>query len=196
MLNQLAQTSTAEHVHLPSSSDADLYAAVVLSGGTILDQRGYPALSATGDRLRVAAAGYHLGRYPRILLTGSPIKGLSRDRDPQRSAQLILADMGVPSAAVLPINAATRTTAEAMSTIAAWLERHPNAQLALISSDWHLPRAMQLAARAGIADRLHPLSADPTEVPPINPENFIPHGQGFMRVQTATWEWVGLWINQ
>jgi uncharacterized SAM-binding protein YcdF (DUF218 family) len=192
MLNDLASRIPAEHVHMMRTSVADVDGAVVLGGGTIIDSFCQPALGSAGDRLRVAAAGYHRGRYARIIVCGTPIMGLSRDHDPQESARKLLQDMGVPGHAILPINNETRTTAEGIQAIADWLQRHPQAHLNLVSSSWHLPRAMLLAERAGIADRLHPLSAQPTEVPLMNPEKIIPHGKGFENVQRACWEYPSL----
>ena len=194
LLQHLALQVHDQRQAFTNGSISAVQTAVVLGGGTVVNEHGQPALAASGDRLRLAAAGYHRGWYSTIIVTGSAIAGLTYDPDPQGSARGLLVDMGVPHTAIIPINSQTRTTAEELDAISQWLQHHPNQRLALVTSAWHLPRAMRLAQHRNIDDRLIPLAAEAIEPMPLTPEKLIPHGTGFTDVQRAAWEWVGLLI--
>ena len=61
LLRNLANHVADNSAQLRNGSIGPFPAAAVLGGGTAVDDAGYPALAAAGDRLRLAAAGYHAG---------------------------------------------------------------------------------------------------------------------------------------
>ena len=67
--------------------------------------------------------------------------------------------------------------------------------MALVSSASHLPRAMALASRAGLA--FTPLGADRLgRAHAFQLHLLIPQGEGFDITQRACWEYLGRWLGR
>lgn len=119
---------------------------VLLGGATSEAPNGQVQINQNGDRVVLAARMYHLGLAGRILCTGARIKGLSdQGTDEGQAARRILIELGVPSDAIEVIGG--RNTAEEMRSIKQRVGTQP---VGIITSAWHLDRAMRLAQQQGL----------------------------------------------
>ena len=156
-------------------------AVVVLGGGTDLDDTGAVQLGSAGDRLRAGHALWRERRAPLLVATGTGLLGSERARDLAAEAAELWRGWGVPDAAMLlipgPVN--TRREIERLANEAAlrgWK------RIAIVSSAWHLPRALALARRFGL-----PADGLPADcrgrLPPASPAYLVPGGEALHDVQ-------------
>jgi uncharacterized SAM-binding protein YcdF (DUF218 family) len=107
-------------------------------------------MNAAGERF---VAGVELARrFPeaKLVYTGGTA-GLLGNPDPGAPSRMVDAfwrDMGVPKAQVL-LEGKSRTTAENALFTKDLLQPQPGQQFVLVTSAWHMPRAMQTFAAAG-----------------------------------------------
>lgn len=131
---------------------------VVLGGGTSTSLNGSPQLTGSGDRVAMAARVFNAGKTDRIICTGSQTYRYSPDDLPYGDeAKMILGTMGVPQSAVETI--VGDNTFQEMQNLKIWLTDQPEVQqVGILTSAWHLNRAMRLASKAGITAT--PIPAD------------------------------------
>jgi len=131
-------------------------AVVVLGGGTLTGGNGRTQGNTSGDRIILAAQLFHAKIAPRIICTGRRIDELSPDRkDPAEESQAILMSLGVPKGSIQLLDG--RNTSEEMKSLGQMFG-HGESQVGLVTSAWHLPRALRLANRNGFSPT--PLPAD------------------------------------
>ena len=132
---------------------------VLLGGATRETPSGGFEVNYNGDRIVTSARMFHHGRVKRIYCTGTRTVEVSKaTTDEAEQAQSILIDLGVPAEAIVRLKG--RNTFEEMESIA---EEFGDRRVGILTSAWHLPRAMRLAESAGV----HPV--------PV-PSNFIGRG--------------------
>lgn len=184
---------TALEQQIPRTSPTTLpavEAVFVLGGGTDLRPDGEPEFGVSGDRLAVAAAAYLHGRTPLLVASGSGFPGLDAERNCAAETAHLWRALGVPAEAIIELPGPLNTVQE----IAAYRELCATrgwTRIALVTSAWHLPRALALCHRAGL-DPL-PLGADwRGRDLGWSLLNFVPTGQAAATTQLACWEWLGL----
>jgi uncharacterized SAM-binding protein YcdF (DUF218 family) len=194
--NALVGSLEAPYVAAPDigAGDASQHfdAVAVLGGGTSQTPDGRPQLSASGDRIAVAARLYHEGRTPRLLCTGSAVAGYHRSGATNlgRDTVALLVGMGVPESAIVPIGGPT-STREEIAVLAALADKEGYARFGLVTSAWHLPRAMRSAERLGMS--AVPIPADFKSGPPmVTIVHLWPGIDGFAGVRTFAWERLGM----
>lgn len=180
---------------IPAADPEARYEAIfVLGGGTGLSPGRRPQLGAAGDRLRLAARLWHEGRARTLVASGfsPPPYGLGK-----LSAHTVelWGQMGVPVEATCQLDFPKNTREE----IAAYVELAKQegwTRMGLISSAWHLPRAMALAGRAGL--NVTPIPADHLSGPAgeLHALWLIPQRAGFSLVDIFAWETLGRWLGR
>ena len=169
---------------------APLDAVCVLGGGTQEDPGGHSELSQAGDRIVLAARLWHAGKA-RLLVTS----GLSRDslgavRNLGEETRTLWRGLGVPDAAILVVAEPCWNTRDEIAADRRLQARLGWRRVGLLSSAWHLPRALALARKAGLAAT--PLGADWRGRPhPFQLQLLVPQASGFLDVQRACWEFLG-----
>ena len=130
-------------------------AIVLLGGCTNTAVNGIGQLTATGDRLALTSRLYHYGLTERIYCTGETIKAVHPDRsDPSEEAAALLKDMGVPEDRITKLKG--YNTQLEMRAVA---ETVPSGdRIGVVTSAWHLRRALRLARLEGL--QLEPLPSD------------------------------------
>ena len=119
---------------------------VLLGGGASIGPDGRSQLAISGDRVMLAARLYHAGRTQRIICTGSRIAGLDRShRDQAEVAADLLRGVGIPDDCLETVGG--RHTAEEMAILGERLAGET--RVGLITSAFHMPRAMRLAREQG-----------------------------------------------
>ena len=163
----------------------------VLGGGTEFSEADGPQLASAGDRIALAARLWHAGKAKLVVVSGSSIGDMEPERDLTQESTMLLRGMGVDQRAILHIPSAAVNTAQEIVAYHAMAKEHGWTRVGLVSSAWHLPRALRLC------------HADNFEVVPIGADRrgrfrswslywVIPQHHGFDRVQHACWEYLGM----
>ncbi len=169
-------------------------AVAVLGGGTNLDGEGVAQLGPSGDRLRVGQALWRDHRAPLLVATGSGLLGADRGHDFAADTAGMWRAWGVPDAAMLlcpePVN--TRQEIERLASEASlrgWK------RIAIVTSAWHLPRALALARRCGL-----PADGIPADsrgrLPPASPVYLVPGGEALHETQMWCIEVLGRMVGR
>ncbi len=127
---------------------------VLLGGSTSETPADGLQVRDSGDRVVLAARMYQRGLIKQIYCTGSRIEGLSASRrDAAEQAKGLLVDLGVPPEAIR--RSGGRNTTEELQFIA---KAVGGTSVGLLTSAWHLPRAMRIAQEVDL--RARPLPSD------------------------------------
>lgn len=175
----------------PVATEAPLDAVLLLGGGTAVRPDGEPQLGPAGDRVRVAARLQRQGRTRFLITSGTSVAGLQQAeaRDLAQETRTLWLEMGVPAAAIITLPG-PRNTREEIAALQALAVERGWRHVGLVTSAWHLPRALALGHAAGMT--LVPFGADfRGEDPVAGFFGLIPSANGFYRVQTAAWEYLG-----
>lgn len=148
--NQLALSLERPFLDLNPYEGEPFESIVVLGGGTNTTPSGRSQLTSDGDRIATAARMYHAGKTKQLICTG--VKSFSaspQDRHPFEEATEVLVGLGVPRTAILQISG--MNTSEEMKNLRQWSEQQDHSgRLGVITSAWHLPRAIRLAKAQGL----------------------------------------------
>ena len=134
---------------------------VLLGGGTSTTISGTAQMGAGGDRVGMAARMYHAGLVTRFVCTGSqPLRATPDDLHPREESAEILLGLGVPRDIVFQMKG--ENTSQEMANLKIWLAQHAkmdptnpgeekvNDRVGVLTSAWHLTRAMRLAKVEGL----------------------------------------------
>ncbi len=165
---------------------------LVLGGGTIPGPGGV-GLSAAGDRVITAVRQYRLGRSPKLVTIGTSVAGLQQEgpRDLAEETSTIWRALGVPESAIIKAQGA-RTTGEELKVFAKMVRERGWTRIGILTSAWHLRRAMAHARAEGL--ECTPVPGDFRGFPAVyGVLGLVPSGNGFYKVRLAAWELVG-WL--
>lgn len=171
---------------------------VVLGGGTTVDPTFRPQLTGAGDRVMMAARLYHEGRAKRICVTGEQtIRTDARDPDPAEEARDLLRSIGVPADAIHALRGVN--TSEEIRSLKTWLRSQPGNEdwrIGLVTSAWHMDRALALARKNGLDD-LVPVPAHFLSQPfTPDPSIVIPSAGNLETTARMLHEYLGRWISR
>ena len=159
-------------------------AVCVLGGGTQEDSRGHSELSQAGDRIVLAARLWHAGKVKLLVASGMSRDGVRGVRNLGQETRTLWRGLGVPDAAILVVAEPCWNTRDEIAADRRLQARLGWRRVGLLSSAWHLPRALALARKAGLAAT--PLGADWRGRPhPFQLQLLVPQATGFMDVQRA-----------
>ncbi len=125
-------------------------AVVVLGGGVGISPSGKPEVNRDGQRVVLAAQLWHAKRTKAIVCTGERA-GIGDDQSD--IARQILLSLGVPARVIYRIGG--ENTTQEMQNLKVFLDDPPSelgnaSQVGLITSAFHMPRAMRLASTNGL----------------------------------------------
>jgi uncharacterized SAM-binding protein YcdF (DUF218 family) len=176
----------------PRHKPSEAFEAVALLGGSLSTRpNGEMQLSITGDRIATAARIYHRGETKRIVCTGSDMRRILGPHAGDGTVRTLamLRELGVPDEALIPVLGPVNTSEE-MAALAALTRERGWTRVGLITSAWHMRRAMRLAARRGFEPQ--PLPADfQSQAPLASILEVLPSGEAQFRTRLAAWEWLG-----
>jgi uncharacterized SAM-binding protein YcdF (DUF218 family) len=167
---------------------------IIVLGGSIdpdlSRERGTPALNETAERLTEAVALAR--RYPaaRVAFTGgngSLVFGEGSEAD---FALALFADLGVPRERVL-LEGRSRNTVENARFTKALVKPAPGERWLLVTSAYHMPRAIGAFRAAGFPVEAYPVDWR-TRAGIAVALPFISVADGLKRTDTALREWIGL----
>ncbi|MEM1225793.1 MAG: YdcF family protein [Planctomycetota bacterium] len=149
--------STSPHPAFETwDEDQSLDAIVVLGGATRTVAPGLVEVLDDGERIVSAAQTWHAGRCRLIIVTGSTTTNESYGHvsHPRDESRALLESLGVPSDRIVAIEGVD--TAKEMQSLKAFLVDPPkqcpiplggSSRIGLITSAFHMPRAIRLAKR-------------------------------------------------
>jgi uncharacterized SAM-binding protein YcdF (DUF218 family) len=170
-----------------------LDAVFVLGGGTSPGPHG-GQLNGSSERLRVAELLYQRGVTPLLVSSGSSIGELEAKRSLADETAAFWKEWGVPAQAIVTLDAPELINTDAeLRAYQAEKARRGWARVGLVSSAWHLPRALRICKKLGL--EVVPIAADfhggdaPTASSLLS---VVPQLSGFGLVQGALWEGLGM----
>ncbi|MBR3085716.1 MAG: YdcF family protein [Kiritimatiellae bacterium] len=168
-----------ETVAVADLPEAD--AVLILGGGmTVNAHYGVAEMYSAADRVWQGARVYRAGKARRVVLTGAGTLD---------STVPLLVDLGVPQAAI-SIYDTPRNTEEEAGRIKE--EFGPGAKIILVTSAWHMRRALLLFRRAGLD--VVPCAADYdmslNQGLPLDYKDFRPAADALLRNSMAFKEWI------
>jgi uncharacterized SAM-binding protein YcdF (DUF218 family) len=170
-------------------------AVFVMGAGTEQDAAGRPQLSSAGDRVFLGARLWYLGKARLLVTSGVADNGVSGFRDGGQETRALWRAVGIPDSAILPVADRCWNSREEIKAYAGLQARHGWKRMGLVSSASHLPRAMALAEKAGLA--VTPLGADRLgRYHPFRIQDMVPQADGFATLQRACWEYLGRWLGR
>ncbi len=165
-------------------------AVLVLGGGIDASEEGRPRFAEGGDRVVEAVRLFRAGRALLLLTSGPPVR-LSDGRItsyPALTAEL-WEQLGIPRENILEVVGPKSTTDEVVA-LKRLIAEHEWRRVGLVTSAWHMPRALRLCRRYGV--QVTPLPADEHGTEGVKLRYVVPQWLGFQSVQLACWEMLGM----
>jgi len=165
---------------------------VVLGGGLegeLSAARNQPELNDAGNRLTAAATLARAHPEAKLVFSGGS-GSIWQDKEPEaRYAERLLLDLGVPPGQ-LTIERTSRTTRENAANVTALLGAQTQGNWVLITSAWHMPRAVGCFRHLGW--RMIPYPVDYRTEGKGEPWKPLDPIGGFADLSKALHEWLGL----
>ena len=148
--NALTQRVEAPYLKTDVTKLEPIDTLFVLGGGAETSLLGRAQASDDGDRIVTAATMYHAGLVKRFICTGTQtFKYMEEDMQPHEESAILLENLNVPGEVVREMRG--ENTSQETSNIKLWLEQNPQSgRIGILTSAWHLPRAIRLCKSAGI----------------------------------------------
>lgn len=123
-------------------------AVILLGGGGSIGANQRAQGNTSGDRVILAAQLYHAGITQKLICTGKRITAMDGEGpDASEVSKGILVGLGVPDAAIERLGG--HNTSEEMQTLSKRFGDE-GVRVGLVTSAWHLPRALRLARANGL----------------------------------------------
>ncbi|MCX7655057.1 MAG: YdcF family protein [Treponemataceae bacterium] len=174
------------------------YSAILVLGGTVDPAASRPGLVEGNDsfeRLIATARLFRLGIAPTVIASGGSGSITFPDEKEAPYMAELLQLMGVPASAIV-VEATSRNTYEnIINSIAILKGRSPNGKLPeqpilLVSSAWHLPRALAICKKVGLSVKA--FSVDSQIESLMLPADLFPDAWALTRSTRLLREWLGL----
>ncbi len=151
-INEIATLHEAAPTPISSVKPHDI--GIILTGGTVLNNKAPEEnifLGATSDRIAQALQLYKKGKIKKILLSGGelPIFGETKTREIDQMAKYLIIS-GVPAEVIYMEDRSTTTRENATKCAGILKKEFPNQSCLLITSAFHLKRAVKCFEKAGI----------------------------------------------
>ena len=184
---------------IPSAAEPFDYV-VVLGGGTSATPDGRAQFGKAGDRVGYAARLYLTGKAKKLVTTGDNLQlagslfgKFKQEDDPSQQTKQIWMELGVPADSISELPA--QNTSSEMASLKKHPEYWQDKRCAILTSAFHLPRAMKLAERAGV--RASPIAADyQSGYGPLTINEFLPEASGLVNLQMVFKEWIAMRISR
>jgi uncharacterized SAM-binding protein YcdF (DUF218 family) len=173
---------------------------VVLGGGCGVGPNDRPQLGESGDRVIVAARLFHLGLTKKLVATGDPLEvhGVEKPTSPDASeiTRTLWVELGIPNASIDEIGG--QNTSSEMKALSDRPDLWNDRRCGLVTSAFHMPRALRLAKRNGM-ETLIPIGSDFRTVQKDQPwlvEDIMPNAQVLHGFHRLAKEWIAAQIGR
>ena len=173
---------------------------IVLGGGTGLTPDGRAQFGQSGDRVGYAARLYLTGIAKNLVTTGDTLQltGSLSGRfepqdDPSQQTKQIWMELGIPAHAISELPG--QNTSAEMAALREHPEYWRDKRCGILTSALHLPRAMNLAEKAGV--QALPIAADyRSSSGPLTLIKFLPEASELVKLQALMKEWIAMRISR
>ena len=191
--DQLLRTLEARYPAVPRDADLRSYAGLVLLGGAlepayVWQGHDQPALNESAERMTAALPLMQQYPHLRLLFTGGEGELLGGGINEAERARQFFQAMGLPATRLL-LESRSRNTYENAVLSASLPGIHPDQPWLLLTSAWHMPRAMASFQKAGWNVRAYPVDFRSGTATPWTRYSLT---KGIRKWQTALHEWLGL----
>ncbi len=169
---------------------------VVLGGGMTVSSLGTPELGADGERIFSAAQLWHSGETVSIICTGATPDGRFNPGDIGKE---VLLTTGVPEDVVYVVKG--ENTTQEMQILKELFQNPPAdfptaGEIALVTSAFHMRRAMRLAEAEGLEFVPFPCAFRTTVFGSFEPSRWIPVSEGTGNFALALKERLGMLVGR
>ncbi len=163
----------------------------VLGGGTCDSPAGLPQLSGAGERVMLPARLFHAGKTPLLATSGSiKVGAMHRLGDHTAQTAAMWVGLGIPVDAIIQVPE-PKNTKEEIAALALMRAERGWTRVGLVSSAWHLPRALLHARQNGLTVLPIPAGFDSEPAPGPSGVWVIPNARALGQLSTAWWEVLG-----
>ena len=186
---------TLERQNLPDAAAPPRAEVAIVLGGIVSGTRPPrqdPEISDASDRILYAARLYRDGRVKRVVVVG----GNYPWEPPPPEAELIrqlLIEVGVPMTAI-QIGGTSRNTLENATEAKSILAGPPFDTALLVTSAWHMPRALAVFRKAGIPVDPAPCDFRAADKLSGTVLDWLPRARAFATTNDALREWLGYYV--
>ncbi len=175
--------------------DAGTFDAVIVLGGGVESQpHPHFGVGAGGDRVFLGARLWHRQQTPLLIATGSAIESFRDTLDSTVATPVLWRDVGVAADAIITVHD-TRNTREEARECAKLIRQRGFRRVGLVTSAYHMPRALRLFAREGVT--VVPLPANShASVTWDGVFSLVAVGEGAWLQQKAAWELLGMMMGR
>ncbi len=164
---------------------------ILLGGGVSIASDGTPELNREGQRVLLAAQLWHLGKARTIVCTGT--SGGTGLADPSATGRELLVSVGVDNDDIYEVKG--RNTSEEMRSLKMFFDDPPagvdvDGQIGLVTSAFHIPRAMRLANQQDLQLVPLPCGHQIHQATQFDPSKLIPKGHSASMLAAACKEWL------
>ena len=162
-------------------------AVIVLGGGVGPGPFGIGQIeSSSGDRLLLGARLYKQGKTKFLITSGSNFSKADKSKSPADLTSDIWTSLGVPREHTFTLPG--RTTRDEIDSLFQLVNEHGWTRVGLVTSAWHLPRALELAKARGVSTT--PIPAGFLSTRSAIPMAILPNPQALFRTQVAVKEYI------
>ena len=189
-------TGTLEQQYPSNPSTLPRADVAIVLGGAVsapIPPRQAPELGAAADRVWHAAHLHRSGHVQRIIAVGGSVPWGPQHSSEAEVIRQLLVELGVPRSAI-QIGITSRNTYENAVETKALAKELPFATALLVTSAWHMPRALAVFKKAGIPVVPAPCDfrADDTLTGTVL--DWLPHADAFAMTSAALREWLGYYV--
>ncbi|MEO2018090.1 MAG: YdcF family protein [Fuerstiella sp.] len=196
---QLTRRLEAPYAEIKPLTQQPFDYVIVLGGGASLGANHRSQGNSSGDRLILAAQLYHADIARKLICTGQRIASMdASSMDASERSRDVLTRLGVPESAIEICGG--HNTAEEMESLG---ERFLNSgqRVGIVTSAWHLPRALRLANRYDFAPQPLPANfmnrpASIESTPGEIIQGMIPQAGCFGAITTVAKEYLAMAVGR
>jgi len=177
---------------MPVAAAGPADAIVVLGGilGPATRDGEVPNWSDTVERFEAGVALVQAGRAPRLVFTGARREWLERETTEGEELRRLAIARGVPAEKILVTRFIDNTVTEA-AAVAELMKADGQRRIILVTTSWHMPRAVYLFRRAGIDCQPFPVDFHLDRTREVKLKDFIPSAGAWQGTETALRELYG-----
>ncbi len=151
----------------------------------------YGDLESTADRIIETARLYRAGKAPKVLVSGGQLFPVADSPSEAEMVRAMLIDFGVPEA-VITVETLSRNTYENAIGTARMLQQQPGASVLLVTSAWHMQRAVAAFRRAGVTVVPAPTDSFRAQLADGFPFDYLPDVDALRISTMCIKEWIGM----
>jgi uncharacterized SAM-binding protein YcdF (DUF218 family) len=188
--------ATLENQHPVDPSALPKADVAIVLGGAVYNPsppRQEPELGEAVDRVWYAARLYRSGHVTRIVVVGGNLPWWPGALSEAALIQKLLVDLGVPASSI-QIGGTSRNTFENAVEAKALMQAQPFESALLITSAWHMPRALAIFKKAGFPIVPAPCDFRTNDELSGTLLDWVPNAQAFAMTSAALREWMGFYV--